>query len=109
MPDIKTFADFKNELTTNVDLQNQFRNDPVTAVKQIQTTSPILPDTWIYRTVVGSLGLSVVLVIIAVVILTMNAKSGDNGVPTILTAIASGAIGALAGLLAPSPAQQRTE
>jgi hypothetical protein len=107
MKDIKSFSDFKQELTNNVDLQNQFKNDPVNAVQQIPIVSPILPDTWIYRIVVGSLGLAIILVIIGAVILTINNNGGDKSVPTILTAIASGAIGALAGLLAPSPTQQK--
>ena len=106
MPDIKSFVDFKQELMKNTDLQDQFKNDPVKAVQQITTASPILPDTWIYRIVVGSLGLAIILVIIGVVILTINNSGADKSVPTILTAIASGAIGALAGLLAPSPRQQ---
>lgn len=109
MPDIKSFDDFKKELTSNTGLQNQFKNDPVKAVQEIQTGPTILPDTWIYRIVVGSLGLAVILVTIGVVILTVNSNYGDKGIPTILTAIASGAIGALAGLLAPSPRNANTQ
>jgi len=108
MNNVKTFADFKTELTNNTELQKEFKDDPVKAIQNFQPQG-FVPDTWIYRIVVGSLGFSVILVIIAVVILTINSKSGDSGVPTILTAIASGAIGALAGLLAPSPGQQKSE
>ena len=109
MPNIKTLSALKTELINNPDLNNQFKEDPVKAIQQFNTSQNI-PDTWIYRIVVGSLGLSVILVIIAVVILTFN-KDGsvDKDVPTILTAIASGAIGALAGLLAPSPTGGKTE
>lgn len=106
MPDIKSFADFKNELKNNVNLQNEFKNDPIKAVDNVSTGSSILPDTWIYRIVVGSLGLAIILVIIGTIILTVNNNASEKNVPTILTAIASGAIGALAGLLAPSPTRK---
>ncbi len=102
MDNIKTLSAFKTELVNNTSLQNQFKEDPVKAIQQFNTSSP-LPDTWIYRIVVGSLGLAVILVIVAVVILITTGKVTGEQVPTILTAIASGAIGALAGLLAPSP------
>ena len=108
MPPIKTLSAFKTELINNPDLQNQFKEDPVKAIKQFESSQGVVPDTWIYRIVVGSLGLAVILVIIAVVILSYdNRGSADKEVPTILTAIASGAIRALAGLLAPSPASPK--
>lgn len=107
MPNYKSIADFKTDLSSNVDLQNQFKQDPVQAAKNVSIT-PIIPDTWIYRIVVGALGLAVILVIIAVVILSINSKDSDKAIPTILTAIASGAIGALARSLAPSPNSSST-
>ncbi|MEO8862651.1 MAG: hypothetical protein ABI358_14580 [Ginsengibacter sp.] len=109
MDNIKTLAALKTELVKNVDLQNQFKADPVKAIQQISTSPSPLPDNWIYRIVVGSLGLAVILITAAVVILTFNKDSTDKNVPTILTAIASGAIGALAGLLAPSPGAKAAE
>jgi hypothetical protein len=108
MDSIKTLTAFKTELVNNTNLQNQFKEDPVKAIQQFNPSGP-LPDNWIYRIVVGSLGLAVILVIVAVVILTFKTDGGDSHVPTILTAIASGAIGALAGLLAPSPNARATE
>lgn len=103
MPDIKNLSDFKKELISNIDLQNEFKDDPVKAVEKISTPGSFVPDNWIYRIVVGSLGLAILLVVVGAVLLTFNTTDGDKRVPTILTAIASGAIGALAGLLAPSP------
>jgi hypothetical protein len=97
----KNIEDLKKEMVSNVDLQSQFKSDPVKAIQQIQQGN--VPDNWVYRIVVGSLGLSVLLVIIGVIIIQLNNKGGDTTIPTVLTAISSGAIGALAGLLAPSP------
>jgi len=107
MSDIKSFAEFKSELKNNIDLQNDFKNDPVKAVDKVSTAPSFVPDTWIYRIVVGSLGLAIILAIVGTVILTINNNATDKNVPTILTAISSGAIGALAGLLAPSPARAK--
>lgn len=63
---------------------------------------PMPPDTWIYRLVVGSLGLTVLLVVIGAIVLSLGEA---REIPAVLTAIGSAAVGALAGLLAPSPRQ----
>lgn len=60
-------------------------------------------DPWIYRIVVSSLSLVVLLVVIGVIYLTVEATSTAPNIPDVLTALGSAAIGALAGLLAPSP------
>jgi hypothetical protein len=100
MKNIKSFAEFQKELETNTDLQKEFKEDPLKAVQQFQTS---LPDNWVYRMVVGSLGLAILLVIVGIVILSLSTKPIEPTVSTLFTAIASGAVGALAGLLAPSP------
>ena len=102
--EIKTLNDLKNELVSNPELQSKFKQDPVSAVQQIQQQSPLSTDKWIYRIIVLSLGITILFVIIGVIVLiAMDKISGDQQVPTILTAIGSAAIGALAGLLAPPP------
>ncbi len=101
---MKTFDEFKNELVSNSALQDQFKQDPVKAVQQIQQKNPLDTDNWIYRIIVLSLGITIISIIIGVIVLIGSGKiSDDKGVPTILTAIGSAAIGALAGLLAPQP------
>jgi hypothetical protein len=102
---VKNMDDFQDQLSSNVSLQNDFKADPVKAAEKINFVSPV-PDTWIYRIVVASLGLSILFVIIGVVILSIREGGNDSKIPTVLTAISSGAIGALAGLLAPSPVKQ---
>ena len=101
---IKSFDEFKNELLVNTDLQDQFKQDPLNAIQQFNDKSPLESDPWIYRIVVLSLGLSILIIILGVVILMLYGPiKEDKNVPTIFTAIGSAAIGALAGLLAPSP------
>ena len=58
-------------------------------------------DLWIYRIVVGSLALSILAVIVATTVIVLDA--GRCEIPDVLVAIGTGAIGALAGLLAPVP------
>ena len=58
-------------------------------------------DRWIYRLGVGSLG-GVCLLSVAGAIYLATASEGNP--PELLTALGSAAIGALAGLLVPSPA-----
>lgn len=102
--EIKTFDEFKSELVSSPDLQNQFRQDPLSAVQQFQQLSPLTTDKWIYRIIVLSLGITIIAIIIGVIVLMGSGKiTDDKGVPTILTAIGSAAIGAMAGLLAPPP------
>jgi hypothetical protein len=100
---IKSFQDFKVELETNTDLQKEFKADPIAAVQQFQL-NPLSFDKWIYRIIVITLGLAILSIIIGVIVLIASGKiTDDKGVPTIMTAIGSAAIGALAGLLAPPP------
>jgi hypothetical protein len=56
-------------------------------------------DLWIYRIVVGALSLAVLITIVGLIILAMTGRTAPEG----LIALGSAAVGALAGLLAPSP------
>ena len=62
-------------------------------------------DRWIYRVVVSSLGLVTLIVVVGTITLSFGAV-GPTPIPDILTALGSAAIGALAGILAPSPNQR---
>jgi len=102
----KNLVEFKREVENNVELQNRIKEDPVAVIKQVQQAppKPLDSDKWIYRIVVLALGITIVSIIIGVLILIGKGEiNDDKAVPTILTAIGSAAIGALAGLLAPNP------
>ena len=60
-------------------------------------------DKVIYRIVVGALGFVVIAVVLGVIGLSFKATGTTVMVPDVLTALGSAAIGALAGILAPSP------
>jgi hypothetical protein len=102
--EFRNINEFKKELVSNPELQQQFKDDPVKAVDVINQKSPLETDPWIYRIIVSALGITILSIIIGVIVLIGTGRiSDDKGVPTILTAIGSAAIGALAGLLAPPP------
>ncbi len=68
--------------------------------------SPLDTDRWIYRGVVAALGFAVLLTIIFTFVLAARSSPNDAKIPEGLVAIGSAAVGALAGLLAPSPRSQ---
>ena len=71
-------------------------------IEDLPYTPPLESDRLIYRIVVSALGIVVVLSVLGAIILTFR-HTGDTKIPETLTALGSASIGALAGLLAPSP------
>ena len=60
-------------------------------------------DRWICRAIVFILGLVILIIITGLFVLSIKGSEIKIELITICTAISSGAIGTLAGLLAPSP------
>ena len=94
---VQSVSELAVKVAQDADLQAQIKADPVTAIANV--AAPLQNDVWIYRLVVGALGLVVLLAILGAIILTLKGQT----VPDVLTALGSAAVGALAGLLAPSP------
>lgn len=88
---------FAKQVESNPDLKAQLQADPVATLKANQT--PLQNDPWIYRVVVLSLGFMGTGAIIGAMLLAFVGKT----TPEVVTALGSAAVGALAGLLAPSP------
>lgn len=88
-------------------LLEKIKQDPTRELTKLaqevihELPAPLQTDVWIYRFVVGSLGLTVLSVVIGAIVLTAIGEAAS--IPDLLTAIGSAAVGALAGLLAPSP------
>lgn len=80
-------------------LEEEIRKDPAKVLSAVARPTPLERDEWIYRIVVCALGLAVVIAIIGAILLALY----DKKAPDLLLAIGSAAVGALAGLLAPSP------
>ena len=99
---IKSFKEFQNKLNTSSELQEEFKKDPVNAINKLNIKNPLSTDVWIYRIIVSALGIVIISIVLGVIFLISTGKiTDDSKVPTILTAIGSAAIGALAGLLSP--------
>src|SRR5438445_11621895 len=87
-------------LTTRTDLPE----DAKSAVSQAaaEAASPLQYDIWIYRAVVAVLGITVIATVFGGIYLATKADTNIK-LPDAIVAIGSAAVGALAGLLAPSP------
>lgn len=95
-----------NELTGFTELTGQDLTKVKGLVETAVETSRVKPlesDVWIYRIVVLVLGL---VVLSATLGLIFVFNDGASKIPETLTALGSGALGALAGLLAPSPQRE---
>jgi len=78
---------------------NPSKELPKVADEAKQQTPAYIGDKHVYRMVVGALGLLALLAAVGGIILVAGGKTA----PDILVALGSAAVGALAGLLAPSP------
>lgn len=89
---------------------DQVRAHPEVTLRKLaaQATQHLPPpalvqDRWIYRIVVGALGLvSLTAAAGAIYLTAMAGPEGKLQIPDVLTALGAAAIGAMAGLLAPS-------
>ncbi|HQW55955.1 MAG TPA: hypothetical protein PK076_07500 [Saprospiraceae bacterium] len=100
MKKIINLTKFQQELHSNSKLKAEFEENPMLILSQ---NVSVIPDNPVYRIVVCSLGAAILLVLIGIIVLALFSKPLDPNVLTLFTAIASGAVGALAGLLAPTP------
>ncbi len=99
-------VDSVRELVTMIkkekSLEEEIRKDPAKAIAKIieSPLKEVPSDIGIYRIVVSALGLTVLLAVSGGIYL---AAKPDTDIPDILVALGSAAVGALAGLLAPTP------
>ncbi len=79
-------------------LQREVKDDPVSALSRLAAPA-FQSDKWVYRMVVLSLGLTMLSVVGTSFALFLR----GHRIPDVLVAIGTAAVGAIAGLLAPSP------
>lgn len=85
----------------------EIKRDPVAAlqklaeavVRDVPPRPPLESDVYLYRIIVIALGSVILVAAFGVIALSLYGRT----IPETLTALGSGAIGALGGLLAPSP------
>lgn len=99
-----------NRLMDDPAAMDELKKDPAAVLKrakeQIVRDYPraLESDKWIYRIVVLALSSIAIASVIGAIVLAAMAPSGTPiNIPDVITALGSAAIGALAGLLAPSP------
>lgn len=88
-------------------LQREISADPAAALARV-AANPLDTDVWTYRIVVIALGAVVLSAVIGAIMITLSPPLPNGAyreTPQILIALGSAAVGALAGLLAPSPAR----
>lgn len=102
-----------NRVVNSQELTEKVKENPAVELQKIadQVVRELPPpalvtDHWIYRIVVLSLGFTILIVVGGAVWLAAKHTNGEVKIPEALTAIGSAAVGALAGLLAPSPNKQ---
>ncbi|NTV10489.1 MAG: hypothetical protein HGA47_06905 [Zoogloea sp.] len=103
-----------NRIVASPELTEKVRTNPQIELPRIadqfvrELPPPLESDPWIYRIVVLALGSTVLIVVAGAVLLAgMHGGAAEVRIPEVLTAIGSAAVGALAGLLAPSPASRK--
>lgn len=104
----KSVLDLANAVATDPDLQREISANPAAALARV-AESPLETDAWVYRIVVIALGAIVLSAVIGAIVITMSAPLPSGAYrepPEILIALGSAAVGALAGLLAPSPSRR---
>ena len=94
-------SDLAAHVANDPALEQQIAANPVQALAALSMPPALQNDHWIYRIVVLALGMAILITLTGAIYL---AATSDKETPQILTAIGSAAVGALAGLLAPSPA-----
>ena len=96
---VGSIHELAKKVKSNPELEQMLKKDPIEALEILAGAA--IPDTLVYRITVGALGLAVIITLVGSIILVFYNKA----TPEILVAIGSAAVGALAGLLAPSPAR----
>ena len=84
-------------LASRADVPQDVRDQLEASIENLRT--PRQTDVWIYRAVVIILGILAILAAAGALVMALQTKD----IPESLVALGSTAVGALAGLLAPSP------
>jgi hypothetical protein len=96
---MRYIAELAEAVERDSELARRIQENPVKVLRDL-APKPLQSDVWIYRMVVGALGLIGLVAVLGAILL---ATKGGGQIPDVVTALGSAAIGALAGLLAPSP------
>jgi hypothetical protein len=95
---IRSLTDLASRVSSDPELADEIKDAALSGIAF--EASALTRDKWTYRIVVLALGSAVLIGMAGLIVLSWK---GVQSVPDGLVAIGSAAVGALAGLLAPSP------
>lgn len=101
---VQSVSELAVQVAKDPALQERIKADPATTIANL--AAPLQSDIWIYRIVVLSLGSVAILSLVFAFVLALRDKK-DPDIHVLITALGSAAVGALAGLLAPSPVARK--
>jgi hypothetical protein len=90
-----------NDLALREDIDDELKYKLSSIANEVGT--PLQTDPWIYRLVVCFLGSTVLLTVLGSIAIMLIHFDPNLNIPDGVIALGSAAVGALAGLLAPSP------
>lgn len=96
---IQSASDLVTKIAQDPAFEAAVKKNPAEAIAKVAAPLPLQNDNWIYRIIVGSLGAVIFITVGGGLFLAFYDKSLPDG----LIALASAGVGAIAGLLAPSP------
>ncbi|CAN5207033.1 hypothetical protein BH10ACI1_BH10ACI1_20010 [soil metagenome] len=96
---IQSVSELAYKVANDPAFEAEVKADPIKAISNVAAP---LPDTFVYKIVVISLGATVLLTVIGAIVLV---AIGKGEIPASIIALGSAAVGALAGLLAPAPSR----
>ena len=111
---VRSFADFKTQVETSDNIKKQFTDDPLKFLNDVEDKSP-MQDKSVFLKIVYIVGITLLLCIIVSAIISLYAPVIEYTAPdgktviekreidSFFVMIASASIGALAGLLVPTP------
>ncbi len=105
---LESFIEMSSDEVCGPEVKKQLAEKVKETKEKLRT--PLETDKWIYRYVVGCLGLAILACLFFTFFLAVYSTNlKDLKIPDIFLAIGSAAVGALAGLLAPSPGRGSNE
>src|SRR5437763_14945863 len=88
---IQSVSELADKVAADPELQERLKKDPAATIASL--AAPLANDVWIYRMVVGALGMAVLLAVSGAIVLAF----AERRTPDVLTALGSAAVGDLAG------------
>ncbi|WP_348743327.1 hypothetical protein [Tenacibaculum sp. 190524A05c] len=98
-----SISKLKVELDKSPELKQSFLNDPIHFINSVDTKDPI-KDKIVFLVIVGIVGVVLLIsIILGAVIIFKSSDVSKAKVPEFIVSIGSTALGAIVGLLAPTP------